>query len=86
MEIQIFKKLLKGLQSFTKECRDDMHEPDEQGIEARIVGYKLDNAFGEDVGEDGYLEYVIILENDKGQTFKINLASLIALARLAKVD
>lgn len=90
MEIQIFKKLLKGLQSFTKECRDDMHEPDEQNIKARIVGYKLDNAFGEYIGEDhieqGFQEYVVILENDKREIFKINLASLIALARLAKVD
>ncbi|MBI4473738.1 MAG: hypothetical protein HY646_13810 [Acidobacteria bacterium] len=99
------KDSLMNLQTITDGCRDDMHEPDEQGLKARVVGTQLDNAFGEDVrGEalaGGYQELVVILERDplsvlmrggvperygalgEPTQVKINLASLIALARKA---
>lgn len=75
---------LQELIEFTKECRDDMHEPDEQGIKARVVGDHLDNACGESVTADAvvrnYQEYVVVLDKG-GDSFKINLATLIAIAR-----
>jgi hypothetical protein len=78
------------LLAITEGCRDDMHEPDEQGISARVVGTRLDNAFGDSVTgeflERGYQELVVILERESdGRTEKFNLASLIALARKAMV-
>lgn len=77
---------LKRLINFTKGCRDDMHEPDEQGLKARVVGDHLDNAFGDQVRADaivqGFQEYVVILERN-GETEPFNLATLIALARKA---
>lgn len=86
MEYAIFKRLSKKLLGFTKSCREDMHEPDEQGISARVVGSKLDNAFGECIREDaitdGWQEFVVILENKDYEQLQINLASLIALARV----
>ena len=82
-------EILKELKEFTKECRPSMHEPDEQDIEARVVGDHLDNAFGNNIRqkavEDGYQEYVIVLRKGTEQ-FKINLADLIALARYEKED
>lgn len=79
-----------ALLNITKNCRDDMHEPDEQGISANIVGYKLDNACGNVIEEkalfEGWQEYVVILRNDNTNTnTRINLADLIALARKAKL-
>ena len=73
-----FNDVLKKLQDFTKDCRPDMHEPDEQGIFAFCIGERLDNAMG-DTGECG--EMIVILRNDDGGELKINLADLIALAR-----
>jgi len=67
------------LRLFTKECRDDMHEPDEQDVSAKVVGKYLDNAGGES-GE--FNEINVILKKGK-EIFKINLATLIAIARLA---
>jgi hypothetical protein len=82
--------LLKDLNNFTKDCRDDMHEPDEQEITAFIVGNRFDNAHGEDIElwriENELQELVVILRKEgKDKCFKINLASLIALARKAKI-
>lgn len=81
------KDIRKRLLAITKGCTDDMHEPDNQDISARIVGDHLDNAFGEHIGteaiEEGYQEYVVILRrNNKFEKF--NLADLIALARQSK--
>ena len=71
----------------TRGCRPDMHELDEQGIDASIVGCNLDNAMGNHVDlnaiKEGYQEFVVVLRRD-GQILEINLASLIALARRAK--
>ncbi len=76
------------LQEVTRECRVDMHEPDEQGIDARVVGFKLDNAFGDsiraDAVTDGWQEFVVVLEKD-GLLHSFNLATLIALARKANL-
>jgi hypothetical protein len=76
----------KRLLEYTKECRDDMHEPDEQGISAIVLGTKLDNAFGDrivlDPLEKGYQEIVVILENFDYKIERFNLASLIAMARI----
>lgn len=78
MELLVRKKLL---QSFTKECRPDMHEPDEQGISATVVGQKLDNAHGAGV-QSGELVVILTKEGDDGKTvLPINLATLIAMAR-----
>ena len=81
---------LKKLKDFTKDCREDMHEPDECGISADVIGTKLDNAFGEEVNEhhleEGYQELVIILRKDDEGFYKINLATLIALARKANLE
>jgi hypothetical protein len=81
---------LDRLLSITRDCRPDMHEPDEQGLKAHVVGDHLDNAFGNQIALEaitkGFQEFVIILERfDEGkiviETF--NLANLIALARQA---
>ena len=69
----------------TENCREDMHEPDEQGIEATVTGYRLDNAMGEficvEAVKGGYQEFVVTLfSHRKDESF--NLASLIALARI----
>jgi len=73
-------------------CRDDMHEPDEQELEARVVGYNLDNAYGDQVLPNfimnGCQEFVVILERrlpGKLMVETFNLATLIALARKAKL-
>ncbi len=78
----------KRLMIVTHGCRPDMHEPDEQGISAQIVGDHLDNACGNHVCDDAiankYQEYVVIIDrNDRKEAF--NLATLIALARMANV-
>lgn len=82
--------MLARLLAITSDCRDDMHEPDEQSLKARVIGNHLDNAFGHSVIEDflvkGYQELVVVLEReDDGRVEVFNLASLIALARKAQV-
>ena len=77
------------LVKFTNGCRDDMHEPDEQGISAHIVGYFLDNAFGDSIRDnaikEGWQEFVVVLK--KGMDLEtFNLATLIAIARQAKPE
>ena len=77
----------KRLLEITKNCRYDMHEPDEQGLSAFVIGNELDNAFGEDINVDmlkcGHQEIVVVLKREDvimGEMF--NLATLIALARV----
>lgn len=83
------EKELKRLLEFTKACRDDMHEPDEQEISAMVVGDHLDNAHGHRIhyAEDfTYQEFVVVLNNDStGKEERFNLATLIALARKANL-
>lgn len=58
--------------------RNDWHEPDEQGISARIVGGHLDNAMGA-TAEDA-LEYNVILTKEiafdhlDGDTVAVDIA------------
>lgn len=84
------KDRLKRLKEFTEDCREDMHEPDEQGIEAVVIGDHLDNAFGEQIGEvgieRGYHEFVVVLWKNHTEKMRINLATLIALARKANLE
>lgn len=68
-------EILKELKEITKGCREDMHEPDEQGIEAFVKGKCFDNA-----GVPGEYCLVLCLED---QRVEVNLATLVALARKA---
>ena len=71
------------LLAITKGCRHDMHEPDNQGLSARIVGDELDNAFGEqETAHMGFQEIVVILTREGAGEERFNLATLIALARV----
>ena len=91
---QYTRDRLARLLEITKDCRDDMHEPDEQGISAIVLGNHLDNAMGDypeimkrTWAEDGpspHMEYVVCLQNEINEQVWINLATLIALARMAK--
>lgn len=86
------EKTLERLQRITHDCRGDMHEPDEQGLEARLVGTNFDNAFGDTIDIErikmGFQEMVVVFTRwEKGgvtsETF--NLATLIALAKKAQL-
>lgn len=37
-------KMVQELVNLTRDCRPDMHEPDEQGLYGRMIGDGLDNA------------------------------------------
>lgn len=83
---------LTRLVQITEGCRPDMHEPDEQGLKAHVVGNHLDNAFGDYIGErpviENFQEFVLVLERFDGKSIRreqFNLATLIALARNAKL-
>lgn len=76
-----------ALRSVTRGAREDMHEPDEQGIKARVIGDHLDNAMGAAVMPDllirGAHEFVVVIEqlDDSGMRVEqFNLADLIAMA------
>ena len=84
--LRMMRRELHDLARFTKSCREDMHEPDEQEISATVVGNHLDNACGNYVDNRGCQEFVVILKNGKDETLNVNLASLIALARKAKIE
>lgn len=65
-----------------------MHEPDEEGIECRVLGYRLDNAMGERIEAkaltEGWQEFVVVIErlsNGERVVEVFNLADLLALAR-----
>lgn len=84
--------MLNDLLDITSGCREDMHEPDEQGVEAKVVGFTLDNAMGDSIipkaMKDGWQEFVVtITKESKGKKVSknFNLASLIALAKKAAV-
>lgn len=77
----------------TAKCSDDMHEPPDD-LKCHVVGDHLDNAFGGHVSATavigGHQEYVVCLEWFDGfkQDFvkvQVNLADLIAMARMAKL-
>ena len=76
------------LNRITDKCNVEMHEPDNSGVTARVIGYKLDNAMGDAIIEkalkDGWQELVVIIDNN-GKNEQFNLACLIALARKASI-
>ena len=77
------KETLEKLLQITEGCRDDMHEPDEQGLSAKVLGVKLDNAFPSTTLSH---EIRVMLTRGSGNDFDtefFNLATLIALARKA---
>lgn len=71
-------QMLTDLKRITAGCRDDMHEPDEQDVTARIGGTKFDNA-----GFDTEMHIRIYNREGYHQTF--NIATLVALARFAVI-
>lgn len=85
--------MMERLLKITDGCREDMHEPDDQGITCNVLGNKLDNAFGSGLIQahlvNGYQEFVVVLHRELSEgagartTELFNLADLIALARQA---
>ena len=68
--------------SITKGCRDDMHEPDEQGLSMEFVkGFGFDNAFTGPPNEEFGSDAGFWLIKDDGEREWFNLASLIAVVR-----
>ena len=86
--VRTMKKMLERLRKITKDCRDDMHEPDEQGISVIVSGYHLDNAMGDNPC-DNCGEFTIAVIKNRGMSNEewewFNLATLIALARKARL-
>lgn len=79
------EEMLKRLNKITTNCREDMHEPDEQGVNVTVSGYRFDNAFGDDPMINR-AEYTVRLMNENTFEYEwFNLATLIALARKAKL-
>ena len=86
------KRLYDELMTVTGPCRWDMHEPDEQELKVFVVGDHLDNACGAHIDAaaiaEGYQEFVVCFkrfdaDNKQFVNARINLADIIALARLA---
>ena len=71
-------KYIRRLKSITKDCRPDMHEPDEQSVSAYVHGEYLDNAFGNDASSG---EFVVGIENENGHVEFFNLATMIAIIK-----
>lgn len=84
------EETLEKLLQITDGCRDDMHEPDEQGLSADVHGYRLDNAFPPDT-PTREIRVKLIRAHGTGEFVRLdtgyfNLATLIALARKAQLD
>ena len=86
MNIPQFSEIRRRLLKITVDCREDMHEPDNQDISATVIGDHLDNAMGNYIGDDqSRQEFVVIIKNESsGEEEAFNLADLIALARKAQ--
>jgi hypothetical protein len=70
--------------------RPDWHEPDEQGVNARIIGTHLDNAMGSttrplpsDDPSNPHGEFNVVITRGGEDVAVINLASLLAWAATA---
>jgi hypothetical protein len=76
----------KRLLNVTIDCKEDMHEPDENGVSAKVFGNHLDNAMGDDP-ETNCKEYTVEILRDAEELEKeyFNLADLIALARVGAI-
>lgn len=77
------QKSLARLLDITEPCRFDMHEPDNQGVSAVVTGTHLDNAMGDDPYRN-FCEFTVGITQDE-RTEWFNLATLIALARMARI-
>lgn len=84
-EYNAARRRLEKLQAITAGCRVDMHEPDENDLIATISGNHLDNAMGDCNPASACGEFIVTLQDCGGNIQHFNLASLIALARLADV-
>lgn len=90
--MEYLKEIHARLWSITNGCRVDMHEPDEQGVTAVMVGNVFDNAYGSGMPPKWFglnaEMMVAISRTERGyrKTEWINLADLVALARLAFSD
>lgn len=60
--------------------RPDWHEPDEQDVDARIIGNHLDNAMGSQNSPDNVGEYNVVLTKHGVDIAVVNLATLLAWA------
>lgn len=86
----LMEDFLGRLTEVTKGCRPDMHEPDEQGVDAIVIGNQFDNASGDKpyfpMRSGTVYPYseitVCIFREDTIQYEWFNLATLIAVARL----
>ena len=80
------------LRYITRDCRPDMHEPDEQGVRAHVIGDHIDNAMGSSIIpellEKRAHELVVIIQRDDYDPplYRFNLADLIAMARKAELE
>ena len=77
-ERDYLKLELGNLLHATAGCKPTMHEPDEEGVTGKTTGVILDNA-----GSHG--ELTLQLERDE-EVFTFNIATLVALARLAVIE
>lgn len=76
------RKIVTRLREMTIICRDDMHEPDEQDVSAKVRGNHLDNAFGGDASPDENCnEFTVGITDGSGKTEWFNLADLLAIVR-----
>jgi len=87
----IFLRDAKMLVETFSTCSDDMHEPDESGWDEKPVlrGGRMDNACGTQSNKGllqsldaGCAEAHLQMKNQDGPELLINLANLIALARI----
>jgi hypothetical protein len=86
---QRLRKLADSLWHITRDCRDDMHEPDEQGVEGAVIGHRFDNAFclpdrAKTYSVSDPYDLTLVLSRER-ERLNVNLADLVALARLAEV-
>lgn len=82
---QLWSDMHARLCALTSACNDEMHEPDCQGVRVvKVRGTKLDNAHGE--GPDSGERCFLLRNDNTGEEEWLNLSSIIALARKAKLS
>jgi hypothetical protein len=64
--------------------REDWHEPEEQGVDAEVVGNHLDNAFGVGSERREPSEFVVVLKHEGEGVAKVNLATLLSWAAMVE--
>ena len=79
------QETLNRLLEITDGCREDMHEPDEQGLSADVHGHHLDNAFPPAAPTHEIRVKLTRGHANQFVTEYFNLATLIALARKAQI-